>query len=89
MQGSDAKTRLVIWGGAVLISAVSFGLILWISAWLPHVLLSWWMHLSPIARKLGMPLYFLFVAMVSAMIPGIGQSWRLRARRSNAARAPR
>jgi hypothetical protein len=79
MSRSEWKRRLAVWGGAIAVSAASFGLILWMAAWLPYVLFRWWLHLSPRVRAMATPLPVFVVAMVSI---GIGFALGLRTRRA-------
>lgn len=81
MTRKEWKTRLAVWGGAVAVTTVSFALILWMAAWLPHFLLAWWMQLSPWGRavaKAGYPagLSFFCVMMAAAGRRKRGQRWQ-------------
>lgn len=86
MTRSEWKTRLAVWSGAIAIAAVSFGLVLWVAAWLPAVLFAWWLHLSPRTRAMAGPIPF-FVVSIASLVIGYGLGWRrLRTQRPNTPR---
>ncbi|MGA8108641.1 MAG: hypothetical protein WB974_04360 [Acidobacteriaceae bacterium] len=76
----------------MVISALSFVLILWIAAWLPHVLFTGWMRLSPRTRSMAMPVYlpaYLMVVGGASAMAASRQRRRRRAQRWNAVRPRR
>ncbi|HEX4039769.1 MAG TPA: hypothetical protein VHX37_17060 [Acidobacteriaceae bacterium] len=72
MAEKNLKSRLVIVGGAILISGLSFALILWTAAWLPAVLFHFWLHMTPAARTLARAVpapLFIILMMFAAWVP--------------------